>query len=189
MWRSGQRGIGRMLSALALCGLVLAYPLYLAAQSIRLPQINDITTDLINPPQFSTSAPSRLMRQGLVYTDPSLSARDEQRRAYPDVQPIVIDAEGEEAFTLVQKTILALGWQIIEQSPPNKQHPVGRIDAIKRGMVMGFPDDITVRLTPHQGQTRIDLRAASRFGKHDFGSNARAIMSFAQELQTQLDAR
>ena len=38
-------------------------------------------------------------------------------------------------------------------------------------------------------QTRIDLRAASRYGRHDFGANARRILAFAEGLQTQLDAK
>jgi uncharacterized protein (DUF1499 family) len=189
IWQTGRRGIGRMLSAFVLSMIVLAYPLYLAGKAVSLPQINDVATDLVNPPSFSSTAHARLMRDGLVYGDTSLDWRDAQRRAYPDMQPIVIDAESDEAFQLVQKTIAARGWIIVEQVPPSKQNPIARIDAIDRSLIMGFPNDITIRLTPAQGQTRIDLRAASRFGKHDFGDNARRIMRFAQELQNQLDAR
>ena len=54
---------------------------------------------------------------------------------------------------------------------------------------MGFPEDVTIRVRPLAGQTRIDIRSASRFGRHDFGGNAGRIQRFAQELQTQLDAR
>ncbi|NBU21594.1 DUF1499 domain-containing protein [bacterium] len=62
-------------------------------------------------------------------------------------------------------------------------------DAVDRSLVMGFPQDVTIRLRPLAGQTRIDIRSASRIGKHDFGDNARRIQRFAQELQVQLDAR
>ena len=52
---------------------------------------------------------------------------------------------------------------------------------------MGFADDITIRIRPLAGQSRIDIRSASRLGRHDFGANAKRIAAFAEELQTQLD--
>ena len=52
-----------------------------------------------------------------------------------------------------------------------------------------FAEDVTIRVRPLAGQTRIDLRSASRFGGHDFGSNARRVQAFSDELQAQLDAR
>jgi uncharacterized protein (DUF1499 family) len=54
---------------------------------------------------------------------------------------------------------------------------------------MGFPDDVTIRIRPLAGQTRVDVRSASRFGSHDFGTNARRIEKFIEELQTQLENR
>jgi uncharacterized protein (DUF1499 family) len=39
------------------------------------------------------------------------------------------------------------------------------------------------------GQTRIDVRSVSRYGRHDFGVNAKRIETFAREMQTQLDGR
>ncbi|WP_424373405.1 DUF1499 domain-containing protein [Methylocystis silviterrae] len=48
---------------------------------------------------------------------------------------------------------------------------------------------MTVRFKPLPGQTRIDLRSASRYGRHDFGVNAKRIAAFAEELQSQLDTR
>ena len=58
-----------------------------------------------------------------------------------------------------------------------------------RTTLMGLDEDVTVRLRPLAGQTRIDIRAASRHGRHDFGSNARRIARFAEELQAQVDQR
>ncbi len=52
---------------------------------------------------------------------------------------------------------------------------------------MGFRDDVTIRIRPLAGQSRIDIRSVSRLGRHDFGANARRIAAFAEQLQTQLD--
>jgi uncharacterized protein (DUF1499 family) len=53
---------------------------------------------------------------------------------------------------------------------------------------MGFPADVTIRMRPLAGQTRVDVRSVSRIGRHDYGSNAQRIEKFAAEIQAQLDA-
>ena len=82
-----------------------------------------------------------------------------------------------------------MGWEVIESSAPGGRLGDGRIEAIERTLIMRFPDDITIRVRPGAGQSRIDVRSASRFGRHDFGVNARRIERFARQMQEQLDAR
>ena len=89
----------------------------------------------------------------------------------------------------MQRAVAARGWRVIEQTRPGGRSGVGRIEATDRTLVMGFTDDVTIRVRPLAGQTRIDVRSASRLGRHDFGANARRIQNFAQEVQAQLDAR
>ena len=48
---------------------------------------------------------------------------------------------------------------------------------------MGFPEDVTFRIRPQSGQTRVDMRSASRLERHDIGSNAARIEAFADDLQ------
>jgi uncharacterized protein (DUF1499 family) len=187
IWRTGRRGVGTLLGGAILALIVLAWPAYLTAQAIRLPVINDISTDLVDPPTYYISARADAARGGRRHHDIPPEWRDQQRRAYPDVQPIVLDAD--EAWQLVQKAVAVLGWSIVQQGPPGGRAGLGHIDAVDKSLVMGFPDDITIRVRPLAGQTRIDVRSASRYGRHDFGTNARRIQRFATELQTQLDAR
>ncbi|MFT4097616.1 MAG: DUF1499 domain-containing protein, partial [Rhodoblastus sp.] len=117
------------------------------------------------------------------------SERQPQRAAYPGVQPILLELEGDEAYQLILKAVQALGWKIIEQSAPGGRAGLGHVDAVARTLIMGFPDDITIRIQPLAGQTKIDVRSVSRYGRNDFGVNARRIERFAEELQTQLDAK
>ena len=98
------------------------------------------------------------------------ATRRAQVAAYPGVQPKVIDADGEEAFQLVIKTLAARGWKIVDQTAPGGRSGLGHIDAVDRTPIMAFPDDITIRLRPLPGQMRIDVRSASRYGRHDFGT-------------------
>jgi uncharacterized protein (DUF1499 family) len=78
---------------------------------------------------------------------------------------------------------------LVENAPPGGRIGDGRVEAIDRTPVMRFPDDITVRIRPGAGQSRVDVRSASRYGRHDFGANARRIERFARQMQEQLDAR
>ena len=180
---------GAILGGLFLSVFVLAMPAYLTTQAIRLPLLNDVSTDLNDPPEFSRSPRALAARNGLTHAEIPAEWRDAQRRAYPALQPIVLDLEADEAWPLVLKAMENRGWRIVDQTRPGGRVGIGHIDAVDKTPIMGFPDDVTVRVRPLAGQTRIDLRSASRYGRHDFGANARRIARFATELQAQLDAR
>ncbi|MCC2097712.1 MAG: DUF1499 domain-containing protein [Hyphomicrobiales bacterium] len=220
IWRTGRKGVGYIVAAVLISLIFLAYPGYLAVRSVQLPLINDISTDVNDPPQFSQSATALAARKGLRH-ERVQDAALKQQGAYDDVQPIVIDLEASEVYDLVRSTVKTLGWRVIEESPATEKKDavfrdirkrigrgrtrrtvvqrqlvskateakVGHIEAVARSPIMGFPDDITIRIRPLVAQTRIDVRSASRYGRHDFGANAERIRKFASELQEQLDAR
>ncbi|WP_036281244.1 DUF1499 domain-containing protein [Methylocystis sp. ATCC 49242] len=190
IWRTGRRGVGAAVGAAFIACLTLAYPAYLAVEAMRLPVLSDISTDIANPPYFSLSRAAYQARKGFQPQGLPAKAREAQRSAYPDVEPIVVDLDSDEAFALVQKTAKAVGWKPIDQRAAGGRTGEGHLDFLDRTLVLGFDEDITVRLKPLPGgQTRIDIRSASRYGRHDFGANARRITAFAEELQSQLDSR
>ncbi len=43
-------------------------------------------------------------------------------------------------------------------------------------------DDVVVRIQPDRVGSLLDVRSASRFGSHDFGTNARRIRGFLESL-------
>ena len=189
VWRTGCRGTAMALAGLALSGLVLAYPGYFAVQALRLPVMSDITTDIADPPEFARSAKALAARGGKTPGEVPAATRLAQQRAYPGVQPVLIDAEGGEALQLVLKAVALRGWRVVEQTAPGGRSGLGHIDAVDRTRIMAFADDIAIRLRPLPGQTRVDVRSVSRYGLHDFGTNARRIEAFMAELQAQADAR
>ncbi|ATQ70176.1 DUF1499 domain-containing protein [Methylosinus trichosporium OB3b] len=189
IWQTGRRGLGDALIGFLLAALTLGYPAYLAAEAVRLPVLSDISTDLADPPQFSLSSAALRARQSYRPRAFSPDAAEAQRAAYADIEPIVVDLEADEAFQLVLDTAKKRGWRIVDQRPPNGRSGVGHIDFMDRTLVMGFDDDITVRLRPLAGQTRIDMRSTSRNGRHDFGANAKRIRQLAEELQEGLTDR
>jgi uncharacterized protein (DUF1499 family) len=189
IWRTGRRGVGPTLSGAFLALVLLAWPGWLAAQAVRLPVLNDVSTDIADPPQFSLSRKATEARGGRTPLNPSALVRQQQRAAYPGVQAMLLELEADEAYQLVLKAVVARGWKIVDQAAPGGRGGLGHVDAVARTLVMGFPDDITIRIKPLAGQTKIDVRSASRYGRNDFGVNARRIENFAQEMQNQIDTK
>ncbi len=103
--------------------------------------------------------------------------RERQRSAYADLRPLVLDMEADQAFRLVLEAAQKkLRWRIIEQSAPGGRSGQGRIEAIAETTLLRFQDDITIlRFRPTPAGTRVDIRSASRVGRHDFGANAKRI--------------
>jgi uncharacterized protein (DUF1499 family) len=189
IWRLGRRGTGMVVASLFLSAITLAGPAYFTAQAVRLPLLNDVSTDLNEPPEFSRSPRAIAARGDIDHGAIPAEWRDAQRKAYPSLQPIVLDLDVDDAWPLVLKAIEARKWRIVEQTKPGGRIGIGHIDAVDRTRIMGFSDDVTIRVRPLAGQTRIDVRSASRYGRHDFGANASRVQAFSNELQAQLDAR
>lgn len=188
IWRTGRKGVGVLATGSLLALLLLAYPTFLAIQAIRLPVLNDVSTDIDDPPAFSLSRKAMAARKDVVPPFPSAAVRQLQAKAYPDVQPILLDLDGDDAYDTVLRAAAARHWTIIEARPPGGRLGLGHVDAIDHGMVLGFADDIAIRIRPLAGQTRVDVRSVSRVGRHDFGANARRIEAFADELNAEADA-
>jgi uncharacterized protein (DUF1499 family) len=187
IWRSGARGLGIALGGLFFIAATLAYPSYLAFQAVRLPKLADVSTDISDPPDFSRSSAALATRGGVSHPNPSPEARAGQRAAYPDVEPIVLDIETEDAVPLVIRAAAARGWRLVDQRAASPRTGEAHLDFLDTSRILSFDVDVTVRLRPLPGQTRVDVRSASRYGRHDFGANAHRIQAFADELQNQLD--
>jgi uncharacterized protein (DUF1499 family) len=189
IWRLGHQGAAIAAQGLALVLVLLLVPGFYVARALALPRLNDVTTDIDMPPDFSRSRASLAARGGRIPPTPPPGTRERQRAGYPDIVPILIEREAEDAFDLARKAAAALGWQIIEATPPGGRTGAARIEAMQRTMVMRFTDDITIRIRPRADGSRIDLRSVSRVGQHDLGANARRIRRFADELRNQATAR
>ncbi|MDQ4136874.1 MAG: DUF1499 domain-containing protein, partial [Pseudomonadota bacterium] len=142
----------------------------------------DVSTDTENPPTFSRSRAALDARGGRVPPEVPAADRELQREAYVQIAPITLDLPPEEAFEIVRKAAENRGWQIIEAVKPGGRLGLGRLDAVDRTFLLRLPDDITIRLRPRADGTRIDIRSASRFGRHDLGTNAQRIRAFLEEV-------
>ncbi|ACB94595.1 DUF1499 domain-containing protein [Beijerinckia indica] len=182
IWRTGRKGLGAMFAGFFLSLLLLAYPAYLASLAWRLPALSDISTDLADPPAFSMSAKALAARRQTTPAIPSEAERQLQKSFYPEIEPVLLDSDAQAAYRSVRQAAAAMGWRIVEAVPPSGRN-AGHIDAIARGRILGFPNDITIRIQPLGAETRIDMRSVSTLLPHDFGANARRIQQFMTTLQ------
>ena len=176
IWRNGSPGLGRALAGLLLGTALLAYPAYLGARAIKLPEIDDATTDFANPPRFEVLA--RLRPPGRV--DYPARYAELQRKAYPDVVPLQVDMPVRQAYDQALKIVTKRKWLIVDARTPARRQ--GVIEAIARTPIMGFRDDVVVRVTPLSDGSRIDVRSASRYGLSDFGTNARRAIALLNDI-------
>ncbi len=189
IWRTGRRGAGGAAAGLILALGILAYPAWLSWQAVSLPMIDDVSTDLDTPPSFLRSIKALEARAWRTPPAPTEEMREAQRRAYPKVQPILLDMPVEDAYRLALQVAKARGWRIVDAIPPSVREGVGHIDASAKSLFLGFVDDIAIRIEPLANQSRIDIRSASRVWRHDFGANAQRIERFAADAQEMAQAK
>ena len=179
IWKDGLDGLGYALIALSIGVALIAYPTYLGVRAYQLPMINDVTTDPINPPRFEVVA--RLRPRGTVEYA-GLYAAEQQRLAYPDVEPLSVSASPQLAYEEAVKVITKRKWRVVLERAPQTGRRDGQIEAVARTPIMGFRDDVALRIRPVSDGALIDARSASRYGKHDFGANASRIRSLLEEI-------
>jgi uncharacterized protein (DUF1499 family) len=181
IWIDGREGAGRAFTAILIGVLLLAYPSYLGIKAYRLPAIHDITTDPYDPPRFEAVARLRT-REANSVAYPGLDSYRLQREAYPDVEPLTAPVPPREAFDAALGIVTKRKWRIVDERAPVSGRREGRIEAIAMSPIMGFRDDVVIRVRPDGAGSRIDLRSSSRYGFHDFGTNAARVTSLLDDI-------
>jgi uncharacterized protein (DUF1499 family) len=144
------------------------------------PYIHDITTDVVNPPEFvATRALRKEGENPADYAGPEVA--QQQQEAYPDLMPMVTDVPPAEVFEKAQAAIGKMGLELVDADPQS-----GRIEATDTSFFYGFKDDMVVRIVPAPEGTRVDVRSKSRVGRSDLGQNAKRIRKFFEELDAAL---
>ena len=172
-----RRGFVAAVLALAIGGAAAWAPFMLLLHAVNAARINDVSTDTADPPPMVTTLQ---MRRDAVTPAayPGKAVAEQQRQAYPDITPIVLDVAPAEAFRRVDAVAMAMGWDVVARAPAD-----GRIEAIDTSAWFGLRDDIVVRIRPDGTGSRIDIRSKSRLGRADLGVNAHRIRAFTARLK------
>lgn len=181
IWRQGLDGLGSALLALFIGIALLAYPGYLGIQAYRLPPITDVVTDPDDPPKFETIARLR-PRDANPVAYPGRETAEKQRAAYPDVEPLVVTSTPQLTYDTALAVITKRKWFIVDARAPQAGRREGRIEAVSRTPIMGFREDVVVRVRADGEGARLDVRSASRYGPHDLGGNAARITRLMDDI-------
>jgi len=181
IWREGLAGFGMAITALLVGVTILAYPAWFGVKAYRLPAIYDITTDPIDPPRFEQIARLRPREANpIVYA--GLRAAELQKAAYPNVEPLIVSSTPQVAYDAAMQVITKRKWRIVDARAPLAGRRDGRIEAVARTLILGFRDDVVVRVRADPDGARIDIRSTSRYGRHDFGTNASRIVALSEAI-------
>ncbi len=179
LWRTRaaahRAGRGRAVLGTGIGAVMVGVTFLGAGSGLSGPPINDITTNLDDPPVF-VAAQEFEANRGRDFTHAGEELARQQRAGYPDLAPIQVDrspdAVWERAITVAED----LGWEIVARNRS------AGFEAVLVTRIFQFVDDIVVRIRPAGAGSSVDVRSKSRDGKGDVGANAARIRAFRDAL-------
>tara|TARA_R110000823_G_scaffold210224_5_gene340484 strand:- start:24630 stop:25361 length:732 start_codon:yes stop_codon:yes gene_type:complete len=150
--------------------------LFLTLGGADYPRIHDITTDRQDPPGFVVAPELRGdTANPLTLTEEEIRL---QEAAYPQLDTLRTTLSIDEAYSRALEVAQGLGWEIYHQD-----RAAGVIEAVETTPLMGFKDDIAIRVRGDAAGAYLDLRSVSRVGQGDLGANAKRIQGFIAAFQ------
>jgi uncharacterized protein (DUF1499 family) len=188
IWQDGLRGTGSSIVAIAIAFAILMWPVSLLPTVRGLPVLNDVTTDVADPPQFVELAKQRPSGSNPV-TYPGETFAKRQTKAYPDLRTFEVDRDAVETASLVAQALRRMRMNVVrEETPDARNGGVGFVEAVDRTLVFGFYDDVVVRIAQIGRGSLVDVRSASRYGRHDLGKNAARVRDVLTMLVQRIQA-
>ena len=177
--RGGVGGRSRAATAFGLGVLMVLVVLVSASPGAGVPPINDITTNLDDPPAFAP-APAGHRNAGRDMGYPP-DWKPLVRDAYPDLTPIRVAVSPQQAYDIAVAEAEALGWEITRRDDTT-------FEAQATTALFRFVDDVSVRIAADaSGQAVIDIRSKSRDGRGDLGANAGRMRAFSARVLARIE--
>lgn len=188
VWITGRQGAARIIFGIAVALALLAIPASVFALARQSPEINDVTTDFADPPEYADAVNDRPAGANPV-AYPGERFAELQRRYYPDLKSLIVPRTPEETFDVVQQALAKLRYVVTTATPPVVEAgQPGLLETTDTTLALGFVDDIVIRVQEDEAGASIDLRSSSRFGRNDFGRNAERMRGLLKEIVARLEA-
>ena len=140
------------------------------------PMVNDITTDLRDPPQLEHAGETSLQGKSLTFPK---EFKDTIREHYGSLAPQYIQAPAPRVFDAAVSVVKRRSnWKITNESSSDFV-----IEGEAKSDLFGFIDDFVIRIRPTGEGALIDMRSRSRVGEGDFGANYERIQAFFGALR------
>lgn len=186
VWKRGAEGAPWAMIGMLIAGGIFIWPLSFLPSYLELPVMYDATTDVQAPPRFVALAKERVPGSNPIEY-PARRFAELQKATYPDLRPLYVNRGLDDTFELVLDTVKRMRFHIVAEAAPRPRQ-AGTIEAVDRTTVIGFYDDVVIRVDSDQGRSRVDVRSSSRYGLHDMGRNASRVRRVLTEIQTRVDA-
>lgn len=210
LWNHGYRGGSATVRGVLLSLLMLLPYVWYAWLAVQHPPFNDVSTNPISPPAFVEVARLREAGRGDGMSPLTVYDGDYANllvSAYPKVGSRRYNTGSERIYSAVEALIADRGWQILavrglpapEAAAPAEAVVVEggnavapgapqdvEVEAVASSRVFGFKSDVAIEIIAEEESTLVDMRSASRFGTHDFGTNAARIEKFLTDLDNAL---
>jgi uncharacterized protein (DUF1499 family) len=171
--RAGTGRSGRNLAFVGIAAALVAVAIVAIGRSpgADAPPINDISTDLADPPAFP-SDPSGRGRD--MAFPPGFADQIRATPSYQDLQPIRFPRPPADVLREAEQAARALDWQDVSADAS-----AGIVTASESTKLFRFVDDVVVRVRDDgTGGSIVDVRSKSRDGQGDIGANAARIRRF-----------
>lgn len=152
--------------------LLLLWMFPFARSGLTTPAIHQVSTDVVDPPVFSSVLSLRGPDANpIVLTPETIEA---QREHYPWIRTLIVPRRADEAYATALRVVEELmALEVIDADPTQRI-----IEATDSSFWFGFKDDMVVRIRFGESGTRVDVRSVSRFGGGDLGVNADRVAEF-----------
>ena len=215
LWNSGQRGGKATIRGIILVILLLSPFVWFGYLALTKPLISDVSTNPFSPPEFIKAKRMRdvLQREGInQFANYDIEYTELLLVNFPEIGSRRYNAGASRVHQAVSQLITRRKWPIsVTRGLPNEIAKTGaeenadkakaaeneiqlekttpfnvQIETVSSSPVYGFKRDVLIHIIAEEETTLVDMRASSRWGRHDFGSNANVIKSFLADLDKAL---
>jgi len=165
-----------LLTSITVCAVILVTMGIQFQKGTSVPPIHNITTDIVDPPQFTAVVGLRPPGSNPLDYD-AQSLGPQQQSAYPDVKTLVVPTTVPETLQAVVTALEGMGLEIVAVD-----EAAGTVEATDTTFWFGFKDDMVVRVRPAPEGSIVDARSVSRVGMSDLGKNADRIRDLMHRL-------
>ena len=179
MWTRGDK-VGTDLVVAGFFLVIALIPVgFLSHRALTRPMLHDVSTDTENRPLLSqVRNPTAAMNVPRAMT---ADEAEEQLAAYPTVIGHSYALAPERMRQIIVGMVEDRGWQIVRPFP-EVSGPAATLNVVAGSFLVGFPSDVAIRVADEETSTYVDMRSASRYGRHDLGDNATRIERFFDDL-------
>jgi hypothetical protein len=184
--RRGKLMLTNLLTVVVALGFVL-YLGSLVRTARSVPAIHDVTTNLVDIPQFTRlkvrgdnleSIPDEGKAE-LKALPPEARWKAIHRAHYGDLRPLTSPLPPQEAVRKAAALARERGWEVALVDAG-----AGLVEATDTSRFFRFKDDVAIRIRPAPGGgSLIDMRSISRVGGSDVGMNAKRVRGFLADLE------